>query len=235
MSTRTQRWALGLIAGAILCPLAMAQNMVPLQKNQGYWLDGTGGFIGSATPGQCWHSGEWTPAMAVEPCDPVLKKAEVPMPKPPEVVAQAAPAPLPVAPPPAPMPKPLPAKMSFAADALFGFDKSALSGDGQAMLADLATQLGSTSYENVQVTGHTDRIGTTAYNLKLSERRAAAVTGYLVTKGVPSDRIVSKGVGESEPVIAKDACKSGKHAAIVDCLRADRRVEVEVSGTKVVQ
>lgn len=78
--------------------------------------------------------------------------------------------------------------------------------------------------DNVTITGYTDRIGTDAYNRKLSEQRAAAVKAYLVGKGIEARRLVAVGKGEADPVAQ---CNDGNHAALIKCLEPNRRVEVE--------
>ena len=90
--------------------------------------------------------------------------------------------------------------------------------------------------EVILAVGHTDRIGSDAYNQKLSERRAAAVKTYLVSKGVEANRVYTEGKGKKQPVTGT-SCKnlgkeSGKNKKLVDCLQPDRRVEIEVIGTK---
>lgn len=201
-------------------------------KNQGYWVDGSGGIVTSAVSGQCWHTGEWTPALAVEPCDPVLKRAVAVVPMPAASPPAAAVAPMAVAPAPMPMPKPLPSKVSFSADALFAFDKSVIKPEGKGMLDGLVQQLNGAQYDKVFLVGHADRIGSTAYNQKLSERRAAAVKDYLVQKQLPSDRINASGKGESDPVTKPADCARVKMPKLVACLQPDRRVDVEMTGTK---
>ena len=91
-----------------------------------------------------------------------------------------------------------------------------------------------TQYDAVEVTGHTDRIGSHAYNLKLSARRAEAVRAYLVSSGaVASGKIAAKGVNGANPVTKPGDCKGSKPGkALIACLQPDRRVDVEVSGTK---
>ena len=86
------------------------------------------------------------------------------------------------------------------------------------------------------ITGHTDRLGAQGYNQKLSEKRAAAVKDYLVGKGVEANRVYTEGKGKKQPVTGT-SCKnlgkeSGKNKKLVDCLQPDRRVEIEVIGTK---
>jgi outer membrane protein OmpA-like peptidoglycan-associated protein len=79
----------------------------------------------------------------------------------------------------------------------------------------------------VLVTGHTDRLGSDAYNQDLSLRRANAVRDYLVFKGVPRDRIETLGMGEKQPVVQ---CDQKDRKALIACLAPNRRVEVEVKG-----
>ena len=92
--------------------------------------------------------------------------------------------------------------------------------------------------EVVLVTGHADRIGTDAYNQKLSQRRADAVKDYLVGQGVEASRVETEAKGESEPVVSCDNVKgkvSGKNKKLVECLQPNRRVVVEVKVQKPVQ
>jgi len=77
------------------------------------------------------------------------------------------------------------------------------------------------------VTGHTDRLGSDGYNQKLSERRADAVRNYLVSKGVPKDRIETIGMGEKQPVVQ---CDQKSMKALIECLQPNRRVDVQVKG-----
>ena len=81
--------------------------------------------------------------------------------------------------------------------------------------------------EVVLVTGHTDRIGTDAYNQKLSERRADAVRDYLVSKGVDKAKIETIGLGEKQPVVQ---CDQKNLKALIECLQPNRRVEVQAKG-----
>jgi OOP family OmpA-OmpF porin len=154
---------------------------------------------------------------------------------PPPVVVAQAPAPVYVAPPPPPPPPPvLPRKVSFSEDSLFDFDKASVKAGGQQELDKFAAELKGTQFDVINVTGHTDRIGSHAYNQKLSERRADAVKGYLMTSaGIAGDKIVAKGVDGAEPVTKAGDCKGTKATkALIACLQPDRRVEVEVVGTR---
>ena len=136
--------------------------------------------------------------------------------------------------PPAPAPAPAPAKVSFAADALFDFNRSSIKPAGRAALDRFAADLRGTSFQTVAVTGHTDRIGSHAYNLKLSASRAEAVKAYLTSRGdIAAPMIEARGVDGANPVTRPGQCKGSKPTpALIACLAPDRRVDVEVTGTR---
>ncbi len=145
----------------------------------------------------------------------------------------AAPVPVVVAPPP-----PVHRKAVFAADSsagsLFDFNKAVVKPSGKEAIDRFTADLKGADYEVITVTGHTDRIGTHAYNMKLSKQRAEAVKAYMVeSAGIPADKIQAKGVDGAEPVTKPGECKGKKvTAALKACLAPDRRVEVEVVATR---
>ncbi len=192
----------------------------------GYAIDQRG-YVAKSGYGLCWRTGYWTPAMAIEECDPDLVKK----PEPPKAAPAAAPAPAP-APAPAAPPKPAAQKVTLAADALFDFDKAVLRPEGKAKLDDVVAKMKDIKLEVIIAVGHADRFGTDAYNQKLSERRAAAVKDYLVGKGVEANRVYTEGKGEKQPVTKPDQCKGPKSKKVIECLQPDRRVEIEIIGTK---
>lgn len=165
--------------------------------------------------------------------EPVVARtaAYVPPPEP-------TPAPVVMVAPPAPPPPVVvaraPMRVSFSADSLFDFDKSVIKPAGTASLDRFGQDLKAVSYDNIAVTGHTDRIGRHDYNLKLSARRADAVSAYLVqSAGVPTGKITAKGVNGANPVTKPGDCPGTKVTpALIACLQPDRRVDVEVTGTK---
>ena len=122
-------------------------------------------------------------------------------------------------------------KITLASKALFDFDKAVLRPDGkQAIDNDIITKLRDMrNIELVLVTGHTDRIGTQAYNQRLSERRADAVRNYLVERGVPRDKIETLGMGKTQPVPGV-VCDQKNMKQLIACLAPNRRVEIEVKG-----
>lgn len=141
---------------------------------------------------------------------------------------------------PAPIPAPAPAPevqtkhFTLKSDVLFNFNKSTLKSEGQQALDQLYSQLSNIDPKDgsVVVLGFTDRIGSDAYNQGLSEKRAQSVVDYLVSKGIPSNKISARGMGESNPVTGNTCDNVKGRAALIDCLGPDRRVEIEVKGLK---
>lgn len=166
------------------------------------------------------------PAPAVSTYTPYVAPAPV--------VVAAAPVVAP-APPPAPAPAPKPwVKVKLEADSLFGFDQDSLQADGKQVLDKLLMELQSVNVDTIAVTGHTDRLGSKAYNDKLSTRRAQAVQKYLIdVGGISASKITATGLGSSQPQTQPNACKGTKATqALITCLRVDRRVEVDVNGAQ---
>ena len=192
------------------------------EVNDGYLFDTRGNVVKSGA-NLCWRTTRWTPALAIEECDPDLVK------KPAPAAAPAKPA---AAKPAAAAPKPAAQKVTLAADALFDFNKADLRPEGKAKLDKLSGDIKGIKLEVIIAVGHADRFGTDAYNQKLSEKRAAAVKAYLVSKGVEPNRVYTEGKGEKQPITKADQCKGPKSKKTIDCLQPDRRVEIEVIGTK---
>jgi len=118
---------------------------------------------------------------------------------------------------------------TLSADALFAFDRSSLQDilpDGRGELAELAARMREVEGLQVTVVGHADRLGSHDYNQALSERRALTVRELLVGEGVPAGSITAYGRGSLLPVTICDAGLA--RDALIDCLRPDRRVEIEV-------
>ncbi len=206
----------GLLSAAALSSALMAAEIAPAQaqanNNNGY-VQAQGNPVKSGF-GLCYRTGFWTPQMAITECDPDL----VPKPPPPPP-----PAPAPAVKPPPPPPKPVVEKVTLKGDTLFDFDKSVVKPEGKKVLDGLVAQANALNLEVIIAVGHADAVGTDAYNQKLSERRAAAVKAYLVSKGVPANRVYTEGKGEKSPV-ADNKTKEGR--------AKNRRVEVEVVGTR---
>ena len=195
-----------------------------------YAIDGRGEVVMDPF-GLCWRTGYWTPAAAAKDpagckCDKDLLPKDVCEPK--AAPAAAAPA----APAAKPATAPAREKVTVAADALFDFNKATLRPEGKAKLDEVAAKSNQLAIEVIIAVGHADRIGSAAYNQKLSEKRAAAVKDYLVSKGIPANRVYTEGKGSKQPVTKPDQCKGPKSAKVIACLQPDRRVEIELIGTQ---
>ena len=168
------------------------------QKSVDNWVNSTGIVWKNGTNELCWRNANWTPATAAQGCDGAIA---------------AAPAASPIA----------AAKVTLNADALFDFDKSVLKPAAQASLDSLAGKVKSLTLEVIVAVGHTDSIGTDAYNQKLSIRRAEAVKKHLISEGIEAKRIYVEGKGESQPV-ADNKTAEGR--------AKNRRVQIEAIGTR---
>ncbi len=197
---------------------AIAQTPgIDMKGTVGYVVDQRANVVKSGT-GLCWRTGYWTPAMAIAECDPELAKKDMAEAK------SAAPV--------AATPKPAGAKVTLAADALFDFNKSTLRPEGQAKLSKLVDDLQGMKLEVIIAVGHADRLGSDKYNQTLSEKRAAAVKTFLVSKGIEANRVYTEGKGKKQPVTKAGDCKGPKSKKVIACLQPDRRVEIEVIGTR---
>jgi len=141
----------------------------------------------------CWQNNFWTPATAA--AEGVKKPGGQPMAD----------------------------KISIKAEALFDFDKAIVKPEGRKLLDQVAARSATVNLETIIAVGHTDWIGSDAYNQALSVRRADAVKAYLVSKGVPANRITASGKGKSNPV-ADNRTAAGR--------ALNRRVDVEIIGSK---
>lgn len=187
------------------------------------WISGNGKPVRD-TSGECVRNGVWTPATAHPECVKDLAPKPAPMPAPAPRVEAPKPAPA-MAPQPAIKPQVVPQKITFQAETLFDFDKSVIKPEGRSRLDGFITSLNGSNakYDTVIVIGHTDSIGSDAYNLRLGLRRAEAVKAYLVSKGIDSRTIKTDSRGEREPV-ADNKTAAGR--------AKNRRVIIEVTGTK---
>ena len=153
-----------------------------------------------------------------------------PAPAPAPAPAKPAPQALPVTPPAAPKPAaPKPEKVTTASTVNFDFDRYVVRPDARTKLDDLVGKLRNVTLEVVIAVGHADRIGSDAYNMKLSVRRADSVKAYLVSKGIAASRLYTEGKGERQPV---KECKGDKKTKeLIACLEPNRRVELEAVGS----
>ena len=217
-----------LFATVALATAASAQSVDNWRSGAGdaVWKNGSNDL--------CWRDSAWTPATAAVGCDGAIVAPKAASPAPAPRAAAPAPAPRAAAPAPAPKAAPAPAarpappppaatKVTYAADAFFDFDKSVLKAEGKAKLDDLISKVKGINLEVVIAVGHTDAVGSDAYNQGLSMKRSEAVKAYLVSNGVEKNRVYTEGKGEKQPV-ADNKTKEGR--------AKNRRVEIEVVGTR---
>ncbi len=189
-----------------------------------------------------WNSGAFTNPSYKNNIFFITAKYSFDTPQTPARLVAQAPAPAPVArpapPPPAPAPAPAPAptvqKITLDSKVLFDFDKAVLKPEGKAAIdSQVVGKLAQIQkLEVVLVSGHTDPLGTDAYNQKLSERRAETVRDYLVSKGVPKDKIEALGLGEKQ-LVPGVVCEQKNLKEKIACLQPHRRVEIQAKGEAV--
>jgi OOP family OmpA-OmpF porin len=198
---------LGFASGA-----ARAADIEPTAEHQ-LW-NNVGAQVWKNASGECWQNAYGAP-LGSDGCNPqpVAQNAAPP------VLAAAA-------------PQSVVQKVTFDADALFDFDKAVLRPEGKTALDAFVGQLGGVDVAAITAVGHTDRFGSNSYNQTLSERRAASVKDYLVAKGIQPGSVQTRGMGETQPVTKTGDCLGRRSAKVVACLQPDRRVEVELTGTR---
>ena len=190
--------------------------------------------------GTCVRAGHWAPQHAAEPCDRITVAQVEPPPAPVAAAPEPKLEPAPIAQAPAPAPTPLVApepprpviqRITLSSDVLFEFDKAELRESGKKKLDEVVAATKDARVEEVLAIGYADPIGSEQYNEKLSAARASAVREYLVQRGVSSDRIKSEGRGETREFSAGSCAKlTGKK--LIDCFEPNRRVDVELLGSR---
>ncbi|BAL25846.1 OmpA family protein [Azoarcus sp. KH32C] len=207
-----------------------------------YAVDGRN-VVARSGAGLCWRTGYWTPAAAGTAmagklpvgceCDSDIVAKDKCAPA--AAAPTAAPAPAPAAPAAAAPAAPAPTakKITLSSKALFGFNKAVLTPQGKAAIdREVLARLREVGpLQLVTVSGHTDRLGSQQYNQALSERRAKAVKDYLVTKGVPADKIDVIGYGKTQPVPGVKCDDKLGRKKLIECLEPHRRVEVEIKAS----
>ena len=224
------------LAGAFAAA-ALAPALASAQAKDGYLTDTAGGVVKALGADVCVRTSQWTPALAIAECDPDLVKKAAPKKK-------AAPA-----------KKAAPKKKAAAKKKkvpmlnitqkieLQGmpFDKAGMTADNKkdfdkflAGLRKANKKRGPVNIGAVIVTGHTDRLGSLAYNMKLSERRAVVVKDYIVSKGVDQKLIFWEGKGPKQPIPVTKFCDNKmSRKQLIECLAPNRRVTVEIVGRAV--
>lgn len=200
-------------------------------KNQGYLTDTQGNVVKALGANVCVRTSDWTPARATIECDPDLVK------KPAPPMRKAPPPPKKKAPPKKKKPAMLNITQKIELQGM-PFDKAVMTADNKKELDKFLASLkkstkarGPVTIGAVVVTGHTDRIGTLAYNQKLSERRAVVVKDYLISHGVDQKLIFWEGKGPKQPIPVTKFCDNKmKRKQLIECLSPNRRVTVEIVG-----
>ena len=184
----------------------------------GYATDSSGTVVRSAAG--CVRTLGWSVETAIRECDPAIVAArdqrqaeQAAMEAQPRMVRTTR-------------------RIELNADTEFGFDKATLTEEGRDKLDRIVQTLKGTNNPKIDITGYTDRIGPEGYNADLSRRRAEAVKQYLIDHGVPAGVITTAGRGESNPVVE---CEGLKGQPLIECLRPNRRSEVEFSAFEVVE
>jgi OOP family OmpA-OmpF porin len=209
----SSKLTLGCATFALAAGSAYANVTPNLQDAQGKAVkDGSGACV--VTSGQ-----------VLPECAGARPTPAAPAPAAPARPAEPSTAPAPAAPAPAARPAPSSVRQAVViqADALFDFDKSVVRPDGRKSIDDALAKMRGVDLEMVIATGHTDSIGTPQYNQRLSERRAAAVKDYLVSKGIAGSKVTTIGKGESQPV-ATNKTAEGR--------QKNRRVDIEFKGVR---
>jgi OmpA-OmpF porin, OOP family len=205
--------AIGLMA---MAALAQAQTV-----DRVYVIDQRAEVARSGT-GLCWRTGFWTPAAAAnDPAGCACDKDLLPKEKCEPPAAKAAAAPITAKP------------ITIAAKELFDYDKAILKPEGKAAIDRevIAKLKDAGPIKTMLVTGHTDRLGSQQYNQKLSEKRAEVVKGYLVSKGVPVDKIETMGAGKTQPTTGVPKCDDKlPKKKLIECLAPHRRFTIDVTA-----
>jgi len=213
----------GTLLGAALATYAALAASEP-----GYLTTGRGEHVKTLAE-LCVHTSDWRPGMTNAECDPVAPVAAAPAPAPIEEPKPAA----------ARVQEPAPPtieKVSLSSEVLFEFDSATLRDEGRRELDALMKRIADASVEGIAAIGYADRIGGEKYNQSLSEKRAEAVKRHLSENGAAAALVRTEGRGESAPVTGAQCHGMGRERAgnkkLVQCLQPDRRVEIEVLGTR---
>lgn len=215
-----EKKAIILVLLGILSTTAIVQASAKTSVNDGYLVDSAVRIVHNAY-GECWHTGYWTPALAVPECEGGAVKETKPLSKAvtpaPAAVAAAAPVP-------APTPQARESWKTILTERPVRLEGANFSTNSKKLLKSADVKLNEVvnaakQYPEVklEVSGHTDNRGKKAFNKKLSKNRAASVKAWLVKHGVAADRISTAGYADTQP-IADNKTKAGR--------AANRRVEV---------
>lgn len=197
-------WALSIPTAPVS---AQEQAACPQDCPCAYVRDNEGQHVKDSF-GECWQSSFWRPECRTVECGCVVAAAAPP-----------------------PRIEHVTEKTTISADTLFAFDKATLRPEGQEKLDEVVAHTKDfREVEQVNITAYADPIGNDKYNQRLSERRANSVRNYLVKKGLPSDRVSAKGMGETDQFAKCEGVRGRKK--LIPCYQPNRRAEIEIVGTK---
>jgi OOP family OmpA-OmpF porin len=201
------------LAATLACAGLLLSMPASASELEGYAVDSSKSVVRSNF-GECWRTSSWSKDSANAECDP-NQVATAPEPAP--VVVE---------------PRRTVQRINLASDAYFAFNKADLRPEGKAKLDEMALHMQGKNEPRLQITGYTDRIGTEAYNMQLSQRRAEAVKDYLVSKGIEAEIIETTAMGPKDPVVN---CEGKTGNALIQCLGPNRRTVVEFSAFEVIE
>lgn len=230
--------------------LVPAVPSVALAAGESIYVLDSSGQPARGIDGLCWRTGFWTPNAALaarggEPtpgcsCEPDLMPAGAcaasgaPALAKTDAVAPLAPADAATVPAPSAAAAPDLVRLSTEAD--FPFGSARVDEPTRRRLEAFVAALAGVQLELILLVGHADRLGSDRYNLRLSRQRAEAVKAHLVRFGIPANRIYTEGLGERMPTADANCRRTTSRApakdALVACLAADRRVEIEAIGIR---
>jgi len=200
--------------------VAMMLSSGAFAAKAGYATDGALDNVARNAYGECWKDGYFNKAT-----DGLVECGDKEAPKP-VAVAPVAPAPAVVS---------QIKSFTLSAAGLFAFDKTVITSGNAALDGVVAELKGDKYLKSVAIVGHTDSMGSEAYNQKLSERRANAVKDYLVAGGISAEKITASGAGESQAKMTEQCSKIKARNQRIACLEPDRRFEVTVETAKEVK
>ncbi len=221
--------ALAVFAGAATTALAWTERDRDTYQDraQRAWIGGEG-YLRSVEGiarngfGECWKTGTYTTKDGVVECGDT--KAVV--------------RPAPVAPTAKPVvSRPSMDKVTLSSKVLFGFNSAVLAPNARTELDPIVNRLKSdANFSGMEIQGHTDYLGSAAYNQTLSQKRAEAVKAYFANSGIPAERMVAVGRGKMDEKMSSVCKQHGKtkkaKAALQACLEPDRRVELLINTAK---
>lgn len=209
---------------SLLALLTVSFSSVALAGNDTYWVSSDGTAVKDGS-GDCVRAAQGKSDL--EECGYAPAPEPVKAPAPAPVVAPPPPPPAPVVVAPPPKPQTFVLNLNESKGSNFAFDSAKLSSKSMGELDQLSNKVRASRVtpSAISIVGHTDSIGATAYNQKLSVQRAQSVANYLSTKGMNKGVMRVSGMGESKPV-ASNSTKAGR--------AQNRRVEIRVTGSRTV-